>query len=427
MSDHPPADTPGLDAYPPQAVRPVQPVGRVFIALYALAYLGTNLVFLAPLLVTLALKINALVGIEQAPSALGLVTGIGSLLALVANPFFGRLSDRTTSRWGMRRPWMAIGVLGGSVGIVIIAVAQSVPVVLVGWCIAQVLFNALLASLIAVLPDQVPPVQRGLVSGIVGVCLPLASVCGTFVVQLFATNMLAMFVAPCAIGALCVLAFVLSFHDRRLTPVERRPWSLREFAATFYVSPRQSPDFAWAFVSRFLLLMGYAFLITYQAYYLLDRLGSTEADVPRQVYLGTVAQAGGVIIASLVGGRLSDIAGRRKPFVISAAIGYAAALFLIATTNTLDGFLIGMALGGLGFGLYVAVDLALVADVVSNTENGRDLGIFNIANALPFSIAPAVAPAILAVGNGSYGILYAVAGGCALLGAAAIVPVKRVR
>ena len=51
----------------------------------------------------------------------------------------------------------------------------------------------------------------------------------------------------------------------------------------------------------------------------------------------------------------------------------------------------------------------------------------NIAGALPFSIAPAIAPVILAIGDGSYGVLYAVAGVCALLGAAAILPVKGVR
>ena len=52
---------------------------------------------------------------------------------------------------------------------------------------------------------------------------------------------------------------------------------------------------------------------------------------------------------------------------------------------------------------------------------------FNIANALPFWIRPAVARFILAVTDGEYGVLYAVAGGCALLGAAAIMPVRRVR
>ena len=38
--------------------------------------------FIAPLLVTLALKINSLVGIEAAPNSLALVAGVGSLVAL---------------------------------------------------------------------------------------------------------------------------------------------------------------------------------------------------------------------------------------------------------------------------------------------------------------------------------------------------------
>lgn len=81
-------------------------VGWGFIVLYAVSYTGGSLLFLAPLLVSLALKVNDLVGIDAAPRNLSLVTGVGSLLAIVANPLFGRLSDRTTSRVGMRRPWM---------------------------------------------------------------------------------------------------------------------------------------------------------------------------------------------------------------------------------------------------------------------------------------------------------------------------------
>jgi Na+/melibiose symporter-like transporter len=92
-------------------------VGWGFITLYTLAFISTSLLFLAPLLVTLALKVNSLVGIERAPSSLAVVTGIGALLAMVGNPFFGKLSDRTTSRLGMRRPWMVIGLVGGSLGV----------------------------------------------------------------------------------------------------------------------------------------------------------------------------------------------------------------------------------------------------------------------------------------------------------------------
>ena len=135
---------------------------------------------------------------------------------MFANPFFGKMSDRTTSRLGMRRPWMIIGLVGGSLGILIVALAPSIPVVLVGWCIAQLFFNALLAAQVAVLPDQVPTAQRGLVSGVLGVCLPIASVSGTFLVQLFTGNQLAMFLVPCAIGGFFILLFAVTLNDRRL-------------------------------------------------------------------------------------------------------------------------------------------------------------------------------------------------------------------
>jgi MFS/sugar transport protein len=92
---------------------PARRVGPGFIVLYTLAFLSTSLLFLAPLLVTLALKVNWLVGTERAPNSLSLVASIGGLLSIVANPFFGRLSDRTSSCWGMRRPWMVVGLLGG--------------------------------------------------------------------------------------------------------------------------------------------------------------------------------------------------------------------------------------------------------------------------------------------------------------------------
>jgi MFS family permease len=403
-------------------------VGWGFLTLYALAYLGITLMFLAPVLVTLALKINSLVGIEQAPNSLSLVTGVGSFLAIFANPFFGKLSDRTSSPLGMRRPWMVVGLVGGSLGVLVVALAPSIPVVLVGWCVAQLLFNAQLAAVVAVLPDQVPTAQRGLVAGVLGVCLPIASVSGTFLVQLFTGNQLAMFLVPCAIGGFFVLLFAVTLKDRRLAKADKPPWSLREFASTFYVNPRTSPDFAWAFASRFLFVLAYAFLITYQAYYLLDKIGSPEADVPRQIFLGTLIQSTFVVVASVVGGRLSDWTGRRKIFVLTAAVVYGLAMFGIAVASDFNAFLVAMAIGGLGFGMYMAVDLALVADVLPNKDNAaKDLGVLNIAAALPFSIAPAMAPAILAIGRGSYGVLYTVAGVCAILGAAAILPVKRVR
>ena len=406
----------------------VRPVGWGFISLYTLAYMSTSLLFLAPVLVTLALKVNSLVGIHRAPSSLALVAGIGALVAMVGNPFFGRMSDRTASRLGMRRPWMITGLTGGSVGILIIALAPSIPVVLVGWCIAQLFYNALLATMVAVVPDQIPSAQRGLISGVLGVCTPVGSVCGTFLVKLFAPSLLVMFLAPCAIGGLFILLFTVILNDRRLASSDKPKWSLGEFASTFYVNPRKNPDFSWAFASRFMFVMAYAFLVTYQAYYLLDKIGTAKADVPQQIFLGTLVQAAVVVAASVIGGKVSDRTGRRKIFVLTASIVYGVALFAIAIASNFSGFLVGMAISGLGFGVYAAVDLALVVDVLHDKRSAaKDLGVFNIAGALPFSLAPAIAPAILVIGRGSYSVLYMVAGLCAIIGAFAILPVRRVR
>jgi len=431
MSQPPGPSANGPDPVPAgPATEPAVParVGWGFVALYALAYAGAALLFIAPLLVSLALKVNSLVGIERAPTSLALVTGIGSLLAIVANPLFGRLSDRTTSRFGMRRPWMLTGLIGGSAGILTVALAPNVALVVVGWCTAQIFFNAVLASLAAVLPDQVPTAQRGLVSGILAVCLPAASVAGTFLVQAFDRSQLTMLLVPCLVGGSVVLAFIARLNDRRLDAADKPRWSLREFAGTFYVNPRKSPDFAWAFASRFMLVMAYAFLTTYQTYYLLEQIGSTEQDVPHQIYLGTVTQSCALVAAALVTGRLSDRTGRRKIFVLIAAVVYGLALFVIAGAGDVDGYLVGMAIGGLGFGMYMAVDLALVVDVLPDRDHAaKDLGVINIAGALPFSLAPGIAPTILNLSGGSYGILFTVAGACAICGAVAILPIRAAR
>jgi MFS family permease len=172
---------------------------------------------------------------------------------------------------------MVIGLVGVSAGVLIVALAPNIAVVLVGWCIAQLFYNALLAAEVAVLPDQVPAAQRGLVAGVLGVCVPIASVSGTFLVKLLTGNQLAMFLVPCAIGGLFILLFAVTLKDRRLAKADKPAWSLREFASTFYINPRKSPDFAWAFASRFMFVLAYAFLATYQAW---------RSRVPRRLPAG---------------------------------------------------------------------------------------------------------------------------------------------
>ncbi|TDD08866.1 MFS transporter [Saccharopolyspora terrae] len=400
-----------------------------FITAYALAYLGMWVALLTPVVVTLAVRVQQ-IDPDGKEGSLALVTGVGALLALVANPFFGHLSDRTTSRFGMRRPWLVGGALTGTLGLAVVSLAQDVPVLLIGWCIAQAGLNAVLAVLTALLPDQVPAEQRGRVSGLLGMAMAAATVLGTFLAQALQGSSFWMFMAPSLFGLVSALLLASVLRDRRLEPGDRPRYDVREFARGFWVNPVRNPDFGWAWLSRFLLFMGVATLLTYQAYYLTDRLHVPADEVARLVFVATLVQTGFVVAGSNASGWLSDRLGRRKIFVLSSAVVFGLGLLVIGLAGSFPMFLVGMALTGLGQGVYLAVDLALVADVLPNreTDAAKDLGVFNIANAMPQSLAPAIAPVFLAVGGGgNYPVLFGAAAVFAVIGALSIQPVRRVR
>ena len=88
---------------------PEERVGRRWIALIALANLGLYLAYLGPISVLLPNQVQAIAGPAHKVAVLGWVTGIGAAVAMVANPVAGALSDRTVSRFGRRRPWIAGG------------------------------------------------------------------------------------------------------------------------------------------------------------------------------------------------------------------------------------------------------------------------------------------------------------------------------
>jgi MFS family permease len=72
---------------------------------------------------------------------------------------------------------------------------------------------------------------------------------------------------------------------------------------------------------------------------------------------------------------------------------------------------------GLGFGVFVAVDYALLTEVLPDLDDsGRDLGIINIASALPQVVAPVIA-ALVVSSLGGYPVLYLLAAGVTVAGA----------
>ena len=438
---HPPGPAGGDEIYREEyivldeAPGPSRRIGIGLISLIALAYLGVWIGILTPPFVSLAIRLQQ-VDPTNAVTSLSLILGVGGLIAIVGNPFFGRLSDRTTSRLGMRRPWLIGGSLVGSLGFLILALAQSVPVMLVGYCVAVAGFYAALAAMIALVPDQVPAEQRGFVSGVMGMGLPVAAIGGTFIVQAVAPSPFWIFMAPAAVMLVTILLLAFVLDDRRLDPSHRPPFRFKEFLSTFYVNPRRSPDFGWTWLSRFLFFMGIVTLTNYQPFFLTDRLGVGPAEVAGLVFISTLVHYAFVVALSVPSGLVSDRLRRRKVFVLVGALLFGAGLAVVALADSFGVFLIGMALAGIGEGIYIAVDLALVADVLPDRRTAaKDMGIFNVANSLPQPLAPAIAPIFLAIpllaaageeGN-NYRILFLVSALFALASALVIRRVKGVR
>jgi MFS family permease len=357
---------------------------------------------------------------------LGLFTGIAVLVALVANPLAGAFSDRTTSRFGRRRPWILVGGLLTVMGLLFMWQARSLTFLFIGWCCVELFSNCVLAALTATIPDQVPESQRGTVSGIFGLSTSLGGILGAILAgQLFKSAPTNAYAAMLVVVLLTAVLFAIVLPDKVLPKGYLPQFKLGAFVKNFWINPRKNPDFGWAWLTRFIPFIGYFLATTYVLYYLQDVV---KYHTPLQGASTFSIIATVVSLAStLLGGFLSDRIKRRKPFVVAGMIVIAASMLMLAIFQIWAVVLVAAAVLGFGLGAYLAVDVAIVTLVLPSAENrAKDMGIVNIANTLPHSLAPLLAGIILALTH-NYSALYIIAAVFVLLGILTVLPIKSVR
>jgi MFS family permease len=194
--------------------------------------------------------------------------------------------------------------------------------------------------------------------------------------------------------------------------------------ATWRIGLREHPDFAWAWGTRFLVLLGNALGTLYLLYFLTDRvrLGDPETGLLIMILLYTV----GMVATAVIGGRLSDRTGRRRIFVVWSGVVMAVAALLLAIWPTWPMAMVAAVLLGLGFGVYLAVDTALITQVLPTaTDRAKDLGVINIASSAPQVLGPAIS-APLVTHLGGYPTLFAATAVVTLLGAVLVMQIKSV-
>jgi len=409
---------------------PSRRVGPRLTSALALANLGIMTGFFTPLQVLLPLQVEAIDPAHKVAN-LSLVAGVGAFVSMVANPLAGALSDRTTAPSGRRRPWVFLASFAAAVVLLLLSRAPSLALIAVGWALAQLTLNASYAAVTAVIPDQVPHAQRATVSAFVGVAQPLGIVLGVGVVVALVSGQQARYAAVAGLVLVTGLVMVAMVREPRLPPAAVPAFAWRDFVGRFWISPRRHPDFAWAWFTRFLVMLGQALSIGYLLYFLQDAVeyerifpGKTADDgVAFLIVLYTLA----LLLTAIPGGMASDRLGRRKVFVITSALVSSLGGLLLFVNQSWPAVVAAAVVFGLGFGVYTAVDIALVTEVLPAAEDrARDLGVINVANALPQVLAPVLAAPIISV-LGGYPSLYLTSALVTVAGGLLVVKIRGVR
>ena len=383
---------------------------------------------------------------------IGRVSAAGNVFALIAPILAGWLSDRTSTRWGRRRPWIVAGTAVNLAGLGMLAFAGSPLTLAFAYMLVQLAFNLAGGAYAAVIPDVVPAGDRGRASGLLGMMnalgavVGLAAVTGTLHVfhetrtgvvigyaavatvllittvisviaieepkaaavhpplavdfkalaTVFATAIavvawLALLLLPPGTPMLAIAVIGLAAAAIAVVSASRAP-AIRGFFVAF-----QNRDFFWTFATRALVMMGIATIQPFLAVYFRDVI---KADQPGTLAgLWGLALLAGAIVPAVIGGHLSDRVGRRKPFVYAAGAlqGLVASVLLFGLIKSLFWIFAMGVIFGIGYGLYVAVDWALACDVLPDREKsaGRDMGLWHVAFTLPPALAPALFAPIL--------------------------------
>jgi len=417
---------------PRALAEPTEPVTRTWIGTLGLASLAMWMASITPLQVVIPEQLQH-IDPKGKILALGLVSAFGAVSSLLATPIAGAFSDRTTSAWsighmnGRRHRWTLIMALLSAVCLALMAWQVSVLGVAILWVLFSAFQNGEYASLSAAVPDHVPVNQRATVAGWVGMPQALGLVVGTALVVFLFTSKAGDY-APSYLAlaipmVLLTLPFVLFTPDPPLDPDHRQPMSVRTLLASYWVDPRRHPDFGWAWITRFLASLAIGMGTLYLLYFLRDKV---HYHHPAQgLFILIVIYTLLVVVTAVVGGVISDRIGKRKMIVTISGILMGLAALLLTFVETWHAAEGAAVLFGAGFGAYLAVDQALITQVLpAAADRAKDLGIINIAIVGPAAVAGALSAALVSLGG--YPTLFAATAVVAAIGSVLVWRIKSV-
>lgn len=347
------------------------------LAAYAIAHSGAVIGYLPLLSLLLPLKVERVAGAARLDVLTACVIA-GAVAASGSNVLFGWLSDRSAARGRGRRRGLMLGALLTALSYAALAAADTAVTIVAAVAGFQVAINALLAPLLAAMAEEVPDDRKGLAGGLLALAAPVAAAVSAALVAVGGSSEMAQLGMVVALALLCQLP-VLSLRARAVDGV---------VATTTQPVPRRDLAIAWA--ARLLVQVAGNALSLYLLYYFVSIVGGeTPASLATRVgTLLTIAYAVPLPVAMLLG-RWSDRSGRRKPFLLGAAIVAAGGLALMARASGWTAGAAGFALYAVGSATFLALHAGFAMQLLpSPAHRGRDLGLLNLANTLPALAGP---------------------------------------
>ncbi|MGW6688708.1 MFS transporter [Streptomyces sp. NPDC054961] len=415
-------------ARPEALAEPTRKVGPGWIALYVLANTGLFIPMQVPSTFLMPEQI-AQIDPSGKIGSYAWVSMVGAISGIVIAPLAGALCDRTTGRFGRRRPWMLAGSLACMAALIYTGIQTTVVGVALGSLSLSAAFMIIGAGIAPVVPDRVPAAQRGVVLGWATVPQAGGMIAGGLLLGLVAG-----FSAQYALMAafpLLIALFAVVMRDPPLPSDHREPFSLRTFLDGYRISPRAHPDFVWAMSSRFIMGLGYGLGTLYMPYFLDDVLHYEQLYPGQSTDDGLLIVVGVNCLATIstvvLSGWLSDKLGKRRMLVFIGGVTMAVAAIPLALSPTWTMTLVAAVILGLGFGVYLAVDTALVTEVLpASADRGKDMALANLMTSLPYVLVPPLAS--VAIGDlGGYRSLFLCSAAMSALGAALVWKVRSVR
>lgn len=400
---------------------------RTLIWTYGLAFLGAHLAFMPLLVLLLPRRIEALAGGEAA-TILSWLLLTGAVVAGAANILAGALGDRWFDRFGNRRGLIAIGVgllAGAYVGFALAADIASLFAALIYF---QLALNCCFAPLGALLADHIANAHKGRMGGLMNAALPTSTLIVVPIAWVFPVDDPGVFLVVGALCVACMLPLLISWQFGPALAVEPQAGA-RAPAASFSIADASK---AWA--ARFIIQTGAAFVIGYIYLYLSATRagGSAWSGVNASEILAILTAPAAIvaILATLLGGYISDMKTARRVPTFVAAIVFGCGLGLLAIAPDPVILVLGYAFFQIGLAAFLSIDTALVAELIEGRKRrGLILGLMNLSNTLPAIIAPLIA--LLAFGTdaiaGALGVIFAVLGVAAGIAGGLVMLIRNVR